>query len=158
MTRISDAIVRLYTYAWLFMSTRTNHFVGKMNFHARACAFWSNAACHVSMTLARPPIELLLVHPWASTHIQGVLHAACTRELHHEYETRLGGHVHTRASVRLMHGMATYGMSCFGLCLYIFRPHQHHFVSVWHLRHLAFAASTTAKVPSSAACLPKFVL
>ena len=79
MTRISDAIVRLYTYAWLFMSTRTNHFVGKMNFHARACAFWSNAACHVSMTLARPPIRLLLVHPWASTHIRNGFACLCTR-------------------------------------------------------------------------------
>ena len=87
-----------------------------------------------------------------------VVACLCTRELHHEYETRLGGHVHTRASVRLMHGMATYGMSCFGLCLYSFRPHQHHLVSVWRLRHLAFVAATTAKVPSSAVCLPKFVL
>ena len=73
---------------------------------------------------------------------------------HHEYKTRLGGHIHTRASVRLMHGMATYGMSCFGPCLYSFRPHQHHLVSVWRLRHLAFVAATTAKVPSSAVCLP----
>ena len=40
-----------------------------------------------------------------------------------------------------MHGMATYGMSCFGLCLYSFRPHQHHLVAVWRLRHLAFCGS-----------------
>ena len=57
------------------------------------------------------------------------LHARARMSIHHEYKTRLGGHVHTRASVRLMHGMATHGMSCFGPCLYNFRPQQHHLVS-----------------------------
>ena len=78
MTRISDAYIAVVHLRVVVHVHQDQSFRRQDEFHTRACAFWSNAACHVSMTLARPPIGLLLVHPWASTHIRMLLHA-CAR-------------------------------------------------------------------------------